>query len=67
MDTSTWVPLVTAAAGLVAGLAAGLISTVLARRWAREDRLAAWERADRLRWQSHGLKVSQAGGETRPG
>jgi hypothetical protein len=50
MDTSTWVPLVTAAAGLIAGLAAGLVSTVLARRWAREDRLAQWQREDSVRW-----------------
>jgi hypothetical protein len=57
MDTSTWVPLVTAAAGLAAGLATGLGSTVLARRWASEDRQAAWQREDRLRWQADRLQI----------
>jgi hypothetical protein len=57
MDASTWVPLVTAGAGLIAGLAAGLVSTVLARRWASEDRRAAWQREDRLRWHADRLQV----------
>ena len=52
MSASTWVPLVTAAVGLAAGLITGLASTVLARRWASEDRAAAWQREDRLRWQA---------------
>lgn len=50
MGASTWVPLVTAAAGLAAGLATGLAGTILARRWAREDRAAQWQREDTLRW-----------------
>jgi hypothetical protein len=53
MDTGTWVPLVTAAAGLIAGL----VSTILARRWAREDRTAAWQREDALRWHADRLQV----------
>ena len=57
MSASIWVPLVTAGAGLIAGLVTGLGSTVLARRWAREDRLAAWQREDRLRWQADRLQV----------
>jgi hypothetical protein len=57
MGASTWVPLVTAAAGLVAGLAAGLVGTVLARRWAREDRAAAWQREDSLRWHADRLQA----------
>jgi hypothetical protein len=57
MNTSTWVPLVTAGAGLIAGLLAGLGSTVLARRWSREDRRAAWQREDRLRWQADRLQA----------
>src|SRR5262249_1484898 len=44
-------------AGLIAGLAAGLISTVLARRWASEDRRAAWQREDRLRWQADRMQI----------
>jgi hypothetical protein len=51
------VPLITAAAGLIAGLAAGLVSTVLTRRWATADRLAAWQREDRLRWQADRLQI----------
>jgi hypothetical protein len=57
IGASTWVPLVTAAAGLVAGVAAGLVGTVLARRWAREDRAAAWQREDTLRWHADRLQV----------
>jgi hypothetical protein len=57
MDTGTWVPLVTAAAGLIAGLATGLASAVLGRRWAREDRTAQWEREDRLRWQADRMQL----------
>jgi hypothetical protein len=57
MSASTWVPLVTAAVGLIAGLAAGLVSTVLARRWASQDRAAAWQREDRLRWQADRLQL----------
>lgn len=51
MGASTWVPLVTAAAGLIAGLAAGLVSTIMTRRWASEDRAEQWRREDTLRWQ----------------
>src|SRR5690349_6908279 len=50
MGASTWVRLVTAAAGLAAGLITGLGTTILIRRWAREDRAAAWQREDALRW-----------------
>src|SRR5262245_62690288 len=57
MGASTWVPLVTAAAGLAAGLATGLIGTVLARRWVREDRAAAWQREDALRWHQDRLQA----------
>jgi hypothetical protein len=57
MSASTWVPLVTAAAGLIAGLATGLGSTLLARRWSREDRAAQWQREDSLRWQQDRLQV----------
>jgi hypothetical protein len=57
MSTGVWVPLVTAAAGLIAGVAAGLASTVLARRWATADRLAAWQREDRLRWHADRLQT----------
>lgn len=57
MDASTWVPLVTAAVGLIAGLAAGLVSTILARRWAREDRAEQWQREDALRWQRDRLQA----------
>jgi hypothetical protein len=57
MDTGTWVPLVTAAAGLAAGLATGLATTILARRWSREDRAAAWQREDALRWQADRLQA----------
>ena len=57
MDASIWVPLVTAAAGLIAGLATGLVSTVLTRRWAREDRAEQWQREDALRWQQDRLQV----------
>jgi hypothetical protein len=48
---------VTAAAGLIAGLAAGLVGTVLARRWATEDRAAAWQREDALRWHQDRLQA----------
>jgi hypothetical protein len=57
MSASTWVPLVTAAAGLITGLATGLGTTVLARRWASEDRRAAWQREDQLRWQQDRLQA----------
>jgi hypothetical protein len=57
MGASTWVPLVTAAAGLIAGLITGLGTTILTRRWASEDRAAAWQREDSLRWQQDRLQV----------
>jgi hypothetical protein len=57
MDASTWVPLVTAAAGLAAGLATGLGGTYLTRRWATEDREAQWQRDDSLRWHQERLGV----------
>jgi hypothetical protein len=57
MSASTWVPLVTAAAGLLAGLVTGLGGAVLARRWAREDRAAAWQREDELRWHADRLQL----------
>jgi hypothetical protein len=57
MGTGTWVPLVTAAAGLIAGLATGLGGAILARRWAVEDRAAQWEREDALRWHEDRLQV----------
>ena len=57
MGASTWVPLVTAAAGLIAGLITGLGGAVLARRWVREDRAAAWQREDALRWQADRMQL----------
>jgi hypothetical protein len=38
-------------------LAAGLGSTILTRRWASEDRRAAWQREDRLRWQADRMQI----------
>lgn len=56
VSASTWVSLVTAAAGLIADLA-GLIGTILARRWAVEDRAALWQREDTLRWHQDRLRL----------
>jgi hypothetical protein len=57
MSASIWVPLVTATVGLAAGLITGLGGAVLTRRWAREDRAAAWQREDSLRWQADRLQT----------
>jgi hypothetical protein len=54
VSASTWVPVVTAGAGLIAGLVTGL---GWARRWASKDRLAAWRREDSLRWRADRLQT----------
>jgi hypothetical protein len=66
MSTSTWVPLVTAAVGLAAGVATGLVSTVLARRWSSQDRQVAWQREDSLRWRQDRLVAMTAVPPGRP-
>ena len=57
MSASVWVPLVTAGIGLITGLAAGLVSAILTRRWASADRVADRQREDQLRWQADRMQI----------
>ena len=51
MSAEVWVPLLAAGIGLLAGLGAGLVSTLLTQRWGSRERLAQWQREDSQRWQ----------------
>jgi hypothetical protein len=52
-----WVPLVAAAAGVVAGLVTGLGGAILTRRWGSQDRREQWLREDSQRWLKDRLQT----------